>query len=226
MVVDGQFMYVRPVSVIEKDREAQRLFQLLNAYKFSITLDVLRTLVRPQENRYVKITDGINAKLADRLLQQKRESIETFAQLDKTQKVVEQFPLLYGIGLESYQERYYPHERFAAHLIGYVDSSGEGTYGIEEYYQDLLAGKDGKVIGLATPWIGEVGANNFEIQKPEDGADVYLSIDPIIQKEIELIALSNLEALRADSVAVTVLDPWTGKIKAMVNAPDFNPNDV
>lgn len=225
-VVDGQFMYVRPASVIEKDREAQRLFQLLSAYKFSITLDVLRTLVRPQENRYVKITDGINAKLADRLLQQKRDSIETFAQLEQAQKAVEQFPLLYGIWLESYQKRYYPHERFAAHLIGYVDSSGEGTYGVEEYYQNLLAWKDGKVIGLATPWIGEVGANNFEIQKPEDGEDVYLSIDPIIQKEIELIAMSNLEAFRADSVAVTVLDPWTGKIKAMVNAPDFNPNDV
>jgi cell division protein FtsI/penicillin-binding protein 2 len=79
---------------------------------------------------------------------------------------------------------------------------------------------------LATPWIGEVGANNFEIQKPEDGQDIYLSIDPIIQKEIELISQFHLDTLRADSVAVTVIDPWTGKIKAMVNAPDFNPNDV
>jgi len=35
-----------------------------------------------------------------------------------------------------------------------------------------------------------------------------------------------LDTLRADSVAVTVIDPRTGKIKAMVNAPDFNPNDV
>gem|GEM_PF-5920827 len=41
-----------------------------------------------------------------------------------------------------------------------------------------------------------------------------------------MIAEFNLDALRADSVAITVLDPWTGKIKAMVNAPDFNPNDV
>jgi len=225
-VVEGQFMYIRPEAVIEKDREAQRLFQLLDAYKFSITLDALRTLVRPQENRYVKITDGINAKLADRLLKEKRDSINTFAKLDRSQKKLEKWPLLYGIWLELYQKRYYPHERFAAHLIGYVDSFGKWTYGIEEYYQDLLAWKDGKVIGLATPWIGEVGANNFEIQKPEDGQDVYLSIDPIIQKEIELIAEFNLDALRADSVAITVLDPWTGKIKAMVNAPDFNPNDV
>gem|GEM_PF-4487721 len=88
-VVEGQFMYIRPEAVIEKDREAQRLFQLLDAYKFSITLDALRTLVRPQENRYVKITDGINAKLADRLLKEKRDSINTFAKLDRSQKKLE-----------------------------------------------------------------------------------------------------------------------------------------
>lgn len=226
IVTEGQFMYVRPDAVIEKDREAQRLYELLVSYKFPVTLDVLRTLVRPQENRYVKITDGVNAKLADRLLQEKSLAAEAFSELDKTQKAAQKVPLLYWVGLETYQKRYYPHERFAAHLIGYVDSLGEWTYGVEEYYQNLLAGKDGKVIGLATPWIGEVGANNFEIQKPEDGQDIYLSIDPIIQKEIELISQFHLDTLRADSVAVTVIDPWTGKIKAMVNAPDFNPNDV
>ena len=71
-----------------------------------------------------------------------------------------------------------------------------------------------------------MGANNFEIAKPEDGKDIYLSIDPIIQKEIELIANQYITALNADSVAVTVLDPRTGKVRAMVNAPDFNPNDI
>lgn len=226
MIVEWQFMYVRPTAVIEKDREALRLFQLLKAYNFSIDIDVLRTLVRPQENRYVKITDGINAKLADTILKEKRQATDNFAALDKVTKAEVKIPLLYGVWLETYQKRYYPHERFAAHLIWYVDSFWQGTYGVEEYYQDLLAGKDGKVIGLATPWIWEVGANNFEIQKAEDGQDIYLSIDPIIQKEIELIAQFHLDTLRADSVAVTVIDPRTWKVKAMVNAPDFNPNDV
>jgi cell division protein FtsI/penicillin-binding protein 2 len=36
-----------------------------------------------------------------------------------------------------------------------------------------------------------------------------LSIDPIIQKEIELIANKYVTDLNADSVAITVLDPWT-----------------
>lgn len=243
IVVEGRFMYVKPDAVIEKDREAQRLYQLLVAYEFPVTLDVLRTLVRPQENRYVKIADGLNAKLAEKIVVHKTTTDSLFAQAqrklrekrnDATVQLTEEelyhatlaVPLFHGVGLEKYQKRYYPHERFAAHLLGYVDSAGKWTYGVEEYYQDLLAGKDGKVIGLATPWIGEVWANNFEIEQPIDGQDVYLSIDPIIQKEIELIAQFHLEGLRADSVAVTVLDPWSWKIKAMVNAPDFNPNDI
>ena len=99
-------------------------------------------------------------------------------------------------------------------------------YGTEEFFDKELRGKDGKVVGLATPWIGEVGANNFVIEKAEDGIDVYLSFDPIIQKEVEVIANQFRDSLFADSIAVTVLDPWTGKIKALVNAPDFDPNNV
>jgi hypothetical protein len=95
IVTEGQFMYVRPDAVIEKDREAQRLYELLVSYKFPVTLDVLRTLVRPQENRYVKITDGVNAKLADRLLQEKSLAAEAFSELDKTQKAAQKVPLLY-----------------------------------------------------------------------------------------------------------------------------------
>jgi stage V sporulation protein D (sporulation-specific penicillin-binding protein) len=226
VVIEGQFMYLRPDAVIDKDREAQRLFEILDAYEFEITLDALRTLVRPQENRYVKIADGINAKLADKLLKEKATATENFAAMERAQRAAQQVALLHGVGLESYQKRYYPHERFASHLIGYVNPDGDGTYGIEEYYDEILAWRDGKVIGLATPWIGEVGANNFEIEQPVDGQDIYLSIDPIIQKEVELIAQQFLESLYADSIAVTVLDPRTGKVRAMVNAPDFNPNNV
>jgi stage V sporulation protein D (sporulation-specific penicillin-binding protein) len=182
--------------------------------------------VRTQENRYVKIADGINAKIADMILKEKSRASEAFAAMSSTQKKVVKISSMHGIWLENYQKRYYPHNRLASHLIWYVNTNGAGTYGIEEYYDKLLAGKDGKVVGLATPWIGEVGANSFEIEKPINGEDVYLSIDPIIQKEIELIAQQYLELLRADSVAVTVLDPRTGKVRAMVNAPDFDPNNV
>jgi cell division protein FtsI/penicillin-binding protein 2 len=96
-----------------------------------------------------------------------------------------------------------------AHLIGYVDDNDDSYFGVEQYLDDELRGRDGSIIGLATPWIGEIGANNFNIDQPEHGVDVYLTIDPVIQKELESTMAYYLDAFRADSVAVTVLDPFT-----------------
>jgi cell division protein FtsI/penicillin-binding protein 2 len=52
-----------------------------------------------------------------------------------------------------------------------------------------------------------------------------LTIDPGIQKEVEVIAKSYHESLRADSVSIVVYDPNNGFVKAMVNAPAYDPNN-
>jgi len=88
-------------------------------------------------------------------------------------------------------------------------------YGVEEYFNNELAGQDGKIIGLATPWIGQIGSNTVEIEKPQPGMDVYLTIDPHIQKELERILVSYFPAFRSDNIAAIVIEPSTGKIKAM-----------
>lgn len=56
------------------------------------------------------------------------------------------------------------------------------------------------------------------------GGDVHLTIDPSIQKEVEIIAKSYHESLRADSVSIVVYNPQNGHVKAMVNAPTYDPN--
>ena len=88
-------------------------------------------------------------------------------------------------------------------------------YVVEKYFNNELAGKDGKIIGLATPWIGQIGSNTVEIEKPQPGMDVYLTIDPHIQKELERILVSYFPAFRSDNIAAIVIEPSTGKIKAM-----------
>jgi len=64
-----------------------------------------------------------------------------------------------------------------------------------------------------------VGANRFEIAQPIDGMDIYLTIDPNIQKEVESLMQYYRATLMADSIAVTVMDPYSGKIKAISNTP-------
>lgn len=158
----------------------------------------------------------MNAKIAEMIRATKKAYF---------QEAVRGVPLLHGLGLEEYWTRYYPYGAFMSNILGYMDNENKSHYGVEAYFDDQLRGKDGKIIGLATPWIGQVGANAFEIEQPADGLDVYLTIDPVIQRETEEIAKRYVKEFAADSVAITILEPESGKVSALVNYPTFDPND-
>lgn len=134
-------------------------------------------------------------------------------------------PPMHWVWLEKSQRRYYPYDSFMSHIIGYVDRSWVPNYGVESYLDDVLAWKNWKIVWLATPWIGQIGSNSVEVEQPEDWSDVYLTIDPIIQKEVETIAKNYHRYFWADSIAITVLSPHSWKVTSLVNYPTFNPNE-
>jgi len=106
-----------------------------------------------------------------------------------------------------------------------VDKNGVASYGIEQYFDSILRGKDGKIVGRASAWMGPVGANDFEIEEMIDGNDVYLTVDVGIQKEVESIINPYYDSLKADSISVLVYDPMSGQIIASANYPSYNPNN-
>ena len=59
---------------------------------------------------------------------------------------------IFGISLEPEPERVYPQagggpdSTLAAHLLGFVNRESEGQYGVEQYYQDVLAGSPRVVV--------------------------------------------------------------------------------
>jgi cell division protein FtsI/penicillin-binding protein 2 len=115
---------------------------------------------------------------------------------------------LHGLGLEEYYIRHYPYDDFLSHVLGYVNRDNIPTYGIEEYMNTALRGKDGKIIGRSSSFIGDIGANEFAIEQAVDGDDIYLTIDPTIQKEASRIAEEYRQAFKADSVSITILNPF------------------
>lgn len=123
---------------------------------------------------------------------------------------------LRGIYIGSAPGRFYPQGSVASHLLGFVGPSdnnlGEsGHYGIEKFYNEILAGQGG--------W--EIGERSNQL-KP--GEDIVLTIDANIQMEAERI-LNNLVAnYQAKGGSVVVQDPKTGKILAMASLPNFDPN--
>lgn len=217
-IVDESYIYINPSTLDSQDTAIETLYAIFQSWWEAISRQRLKALMQPQEIRYIRITTWMNSKVAKRILEEKSEWYRYW--LTKYW-----IPLFHGVWLEEYQERYYPHNSFMANILGYVTWEWESYYWIEEYFEEQLAWKDWKILWLATPWIGDIGANNFEIAEPIDGNTITLTIDPVIQKEIENTAWYFTRAFNADSVAITVLDPHTWEVKWLANSPTYDPNN-
>lgn len=108
---------------------------------------------------------------------------------------------LKGIYLKKESGRYYPQETLASQLVGFLGADKTGQYGIEGYYDNVLQG--GRV---------------------EKGADIFLTVDYSIQFTAEKLLEKAKEDLNIESGEIIVIEPNTGKILALANFPNFNPN--
>jgi cell division protein FtsI (penicillin-binding protein 3) len=132
----------------------------------------------------------------------------------------------YGIGFQETSQRVYPEGSLAAHVLGFVNTEGVGTYGIEAALNDELNGKDG-VLQAVTDVRNvplTVGNNNIRIPK-QDGKNIVLSIDRTIQSKVEQALLSGVERTGASNVSAVVLNPKNGEVMALANLPTYSPGE-
>ena len=120
-------------------------------------------------------------------------------------------------------KRYYPNGPLASHILGYVGLDGIGLGGVEQFYNAKISGEPGKLF-LEKDAKGK-SYESYEIaSKP--GQTVVLTIDQTIQYQAEQALLAAVHRSRAKSGTVIVLDPRSGEILALANAPTFDPNKV
>lgn len=129
---------------------------------------------------------------------------------------------LKGVSMASESNRSYPEGQLAAQILGFVDASGDGRYGLEGFYNNELKGVGGEIFGNRDTR-GRIFDINKE-QKAENGSDFYLTIDRNIQYQAEQILADSVQKYKADSGTLIVTEPKTGKILAMTNSPTFDPN--
>jgi len=133
-----------------------------------------------------------------------------------------------GLHLSEETYRYYPSGELGAGFLGFFgwkDKEQAGRYGLEAYYEKELRGRDGQMLqdkDTAGRWIS-TGAR--EIVGAEDGEDLVLTVDHIIQYEAEKILESAVEKNQADGGSIIVLEPSSGRILALANFPTFDPNN-
>jgi cell division protein FtsI/penicillin-binding protein 2 len=124
----------------------------------------------------------------------------------------------------SYQPGGAPSSSLAAQLLGFVNAAGAGQYGIEQRYQDLLAGTP-RVIESDKDANGQPLADTEHTVSPgSPGEDLRLTIDARLQLAVEQEVMAAQIADRADEVSVVVMDPYTGAIYADASYPTYDAN--
>lgn len=137
-------------------------------------------------------------------------------------------PLVKGVWFEKEYQRQYPFNTLAASVIGFTSSGNVGTTGLENYYDDVLNGVNGREYGYLN------SDSDFEktVIPAQDGNTLVCSIDANIQSIVEeKIQDFNkkyydnyYEGAGSLNTAVLVMDPRNGEVLAMADYPEFNLN--
>ena len=127
-----------------------------------------------------------------------------------------------GIGSYPEERRAYPQNTVAAAVIGYAGIDNKGLGGLELEYDHKLAGRPGRqtIIRDATGQAIDTLSSTPERQ----GQDLFTTIDSRIQAQAESVLRQTVTQFRATSASAIVLDPRTGAILAMAQAPGYDAN--
>ena len=128
-----------------------------------------------------------------------------------------------GVYLLKESKRYYPHDEMLAHVLGYVGIDNQGLSGLELKYDDYLTGEYGSIQYFSDAKGNTLDRSSVYVE-PEDGLDIYLTVNYEIQSAIERELNNVVTKYNPDGAWAIVMDPNTGEILGMSSRPTFDPN--
>jgi len=173
---------------------------------------IVNLLDNPSSRRYVVLARGVSVTAANQIT----------ASLKKLKAV--------GIYLTPTYTRVYPGGDLAANLVGFTTTTPAGDLrgqaGIENSYNRLLAGQDGRE-EVETGTNGQpIPVATDQIRPMVPGGDVRLTILSGLQWEAQQACAQQVRLSRADSCTVVVMRPASGKILALAQYPGYQPSHV
>ncbi len=131
-----------------------------------------------------------------------------------------------GVVVMNEPQRLYPYDQLAAQCIGFTDIDTKGLGGVELACDSDLQGVDGYVI-MQRDGLGRKRPSvDYPRVEPVNGHNVVLTIDLEYQAIAEEELRKGITRSQAESGLVVMLDPRTGAVLAMANAPGINPNTL
>ena len=129
------------------------------------------------------------------------------------------------IKVDAVTQRYYPYATLASHVLGFTGNDGQGLYGLELKYQEVLSGQDGSYV-TARDSMGNEMPNSYEAYvEPIDGGNLHTTLDAYVQAVLEeQLENAMIESNAQNRVCGIVMDVNTGAILAMATGPSFDLN--
>ena len=135
-----------------------------------------------------------------------------------------------GVWFENEYKREYPNGTLACDLVGFTTSDNVGTYGLEEYYNDILSGTNGREYGylnddsnLERTTISAVDGYNIQL-------NINANIQSIVEKYLKQYNEEYTDNFRqgngAENVGCIIMEVDTGNILAMASYPTYDLNDT
>jgi cell division protein FtsI/penicillin-binding protein 2 len=128
-------------------------------------------------------------------------------------------PSLEGLEFSPRLERSYPEGALASNVLGFVNREGRGYFGVEEKYNDLLAGNPVRV------WVPNDPNRAVEIPRVPNGTSLILTINRDLQDAVEKILDQSLDKYGAQHGTIVVMNPQNGEILAMASTPRMDLNN-
>jgi cell division protein FtsI/penicillin-binding protein 2 len=128
-------------------------------------------------------------------------------------------PTLAGLDFNQQLQRTYPENDLASNLLGFVTLEGRGYYGLEEKYNNVLAGE------AVTVWVPSDPNRARELPSVPNGSTLILTLDRELQAAIEQTLDRALRETGAKNGTIVVMNPRNGEILAMTSSPRMNLNE-
>lgn len=203
-----------------QDRDAWQVYASLRDIKdaSSTASEVANILKASPEELFAKLT----ATSSNYVVLAKDISLETVDALRAVRRS--------GISVGKQLTRWYPEQGLGGQVVGFVANTDKnervGRYGIEGYFQSVLAGQAGELITEKDAAGRRLTVGSTELKEAHNGSDIVLTIDRAIQYEACAKIEEAVQRFEAKSGTVIIMDPYTGAVMAMCSAPDFDPANV
>lgn len=211
-------LYANPLEVSDGLRSAYAA-KLVST--FHLSQESAEFLLSKRSVRYVKILRRMNLSTKDFIDARLKEEKEAM----KKGLLAENEGVTPFVILEPHPTRFYAEKNVGGQVTGFVDNEGIGRYGIEGYFNDELQGQEGQRKTRKDASGKSLGGYDLAERKIVNGADIKLTIDRNVQKEVTRLLSEGVKEFRANRGSVVVMDPKTGAVVAMASYPDYDPND-